>query len=238
MYANKIQQKKVAIVQSNYIPWKGYFDLINLSDEFILFDNVQYTRRDWRNRNRIKVHDGAAWLTIPVTVKGKYFQRICDTEISDHQWGKTHWGTIRHNYAKARYFKEYADFFEKLYIESSSLFFLSQINFYFLSEICHLLGIHTRITRSTDYNLMQGQTERLISLCQQVEATEYLSGPSARSYLDEKLFDQAGITLRYMDYSGYPEYEQVFPPFDHHVSIVDLILNTGPAACEYLKSFK
>src|SRR6266542_1166967 len=139
--------KKVAILQSSYIPWKGYFDLINLVDEFILFDDMQYTRRDWRNRNIIKTPKGPIWLTIPVEVKGKYYQKIKDTIISDPNWGKTHWATVVHNYSKARYFAMYREVFENLYLNSEEKF-LSRVNYLFLSAICEILGIKTKISWS------------------------------------------------------------------------------------------
>jgi hypothetical protein len=228
--------KRVAIVQSNYIPWKGYFDLINSVDEFILFDDMQYTRRDWRNRNKIKTPQGSLWLTIPVQAKGKYYQKIRETEISDAQWSEQHWKTIVHNYTQAKYFQEYRGFFEELYGDARESL-LGQVNYRFLNAICQLLDIQTRISWSMDYHLIEGKTERLVDLCQQAGATEYLSGPSAKGYIDETLFEQAGIALRFSDYSGYLEYEQLFPPFDHHVSIIDLIFNTGSDARRYMKSF-
>src|SRR4026207_404505 len=107
--------KTIAVVQSNYIPWRGYFDLINSVDEFILYDDVQYTIRDWRNRNIIKTSRGSLWLTIPVRVKGKYYQKIKDTKIGDPEWNQRHWTSITHNYAKARYFRQYRETFEELY---------------------------------------------------------------------------------------------------------------------------
>lgn len=228
--------KKLAIVQSNYIPWKGYFDLINAVDEFILFDYVQYTRRDWRNRNKIKTRDGLKWLTIPVTVKGKYYQRIMETRIRDPRWGERHFETIRHNYARARYFSQYEDLFADLYLSCTSDY-LSEINCRFLGAICELLGITTRLTWSTDYRIIEGKTERLVDLCKQAGAKHYVSGPTAQGYLDEELFKQEGLKVTYIDYSGYPEYPQLFPPFEHGVSIIDLIFNVGPDATKYLKSF-
>jgi hypothetical protein len=228
--------KKLAIVQSNYIPWKGYFDLMNLVDEFILFDDMQYTRRDWRNRNRIKTQNGVKWLTIPVKAKGKYHQRIRETTISDQRWNLRHWQTIVHGYSKARHFETYKDQFEELYLKSTEEY-LSQINYRFLTGICQILGIDTRLSWSMDYDLIEGRTERLVHLCEQAGASEYVSGPSARGYLDEDLFAAAGIAVSYIDYSGYVEYEQLFPPFEHHVSIIDLILNVGPDAAKYLMSF-
>lgn len=228
--------KKVAILQSNYIPWKGYFDLINLVDEFILFDDMQYTRRDWRNRNQIKTRDGLKWLTIPVVVKGNFFQKIKDTRVSDPGWARRHWESIVHNYSKAKHFALYREEFEQLYLGPQDSF-LSQINYAFLSAICKILGINTRISWSDDYTSVEGKTERLVSLCKQAGATTYISGPAARDYIDETLFNNEGISLEYMDYSSYPEYRQLFPPFEHRVSIIDLIFNEGPDAPKYMKSF-
>lgn len=229
-------EKTVAVVQSNYIPWKGYFDLIHLVDEFILYDDVQYTRRDWRNRNIIKTPTGPIWLTIPVAVKGKYFQKIKDTTISDPNWGKTHWATIVHNYSKTRYFGMHREVFEGLYLQSAERN-LSRVNYLFLNAICGLLGIKTKISWSMDYNPGTGKTERLVELSKQAGATEYISGPAAKHYLQEELFSKEGIALRYIDYSSYPEYTQLSPPFDHKVSIIDLIFNEGPNATKYMKSF-
>ena len=228
--------KKVAIVQSNYIPWKGYFDIINSVDEFILFDDMQYTRRDWRNRNRIKTQKGVEWLTIPIEVKGRYHQKIRETLIADPEWAKKHWATIVHNYSKAACFKDYKDFFEGLYLGGTEKY-LSGANYRFIKAVCDMLGVKTQITWSMDYTVVGGKTKRLTSLCTQAHATQYISGPSAKSYIDEELFKKEGITLAYMDYSGYPEYRQLFPPFDHFVSVVDLILNEGLDAKKYMKSF-
>ena len=228
--------KRVAIVQSNYIPWKGYFDLINSVDEFILYDDMQYTRRDWRNRNRIKTPNGPIWLTIPVEVKGKYMQKIRDTVVSDPDWSRRHWETILHNYGRAACFREYRPAFEALYLRCQERQ-LSAINHRFITAICGILGIQTRISWSMDYRLAEGKTERLVDLCRQAGATEYLSGPAARDYIDPEPFHAAGITLRYMDYGGYPEYGQLNPPFVHEVSVIDLILNVGREAPKYMKSF-
>jgi hypothetical protein len=225
--------KCVAIVQSNYIPWKGYFDIINSSDEFILFDDMQYTTRDWRNRNRIKTKKGLMWLTIPVLIKGKHHQKIRETMISDQEWGIKHWKSIFTNYARADYFESYRTVFERLYFDTKEQS-LSRINYKFIAAICGLLGITTRISWSMDYPLTEGKTERLVDLCIQAGATQYLSGPSAKAYLQEKLFTEKGISVRYMDYS---EYTQLFPPFVHEVSIVDLIFNAGSDSPKYMKSF-
>lgn len=229
--------KVIAILQSNYIPWKGYFDLINSVDEFVLYDDMQYTRRDWRNRNKIKTPSGTQWLTIPVQVKGKYSQRINETHISDSAWAGQHWKSILTNYQRASYFQHYHDLFEALYMSASQTL-LSQINEHFLRAICEVLGIKTRISWSSEYEIIDGKTERLVSICQQSGATHYMSGPAAKSYIDAAQFQAAGISLSFMDYDGYPEYPQLFPPFDHAVSILDLIFNVGTDAPNYMKSFR
>jgi hypothetical protein len=228
--------KRVAIVQSCYIPWKGYFDLVNRVDEFILYDDRQYTRRDWRNRNRIKTAQGTQWLTIPVDVKGRYHQRIDETRVSDPSWAERHWKTLRHAYASAPHFDDYREFVEALYADPGGPF-LSDINRRFLDALSGVLGIETKLSRSTDYEVEGAKTERLVNLCRAADADVYLSGPRARQYLEEERFAEAGIVLEYIDYSGYPEYPQLHPPFDHNVTVLDLLFATGAEARRYMKSF-
>lgn len=229
--------KRVAILQSNYIPWRGYFDLINRVDEFILFDDMQYTRRDWRNRNRIKTPHGVQWLTIPVQVKGKYLQPINQTRVEGPAWAGQHWRRLAQCYCKAPFFDRYAPALEQLYRDVEADQLLSQINYRFLSLICELLGIRTRLSWSTDYQSAEGKTERLVSLCRQAGANAYLSGPAARDYIKSEYFAEAGIDLSYMDYSGYPEYRQMYPPFEPAVTVLDLLFNEGPDAPRFMRSF-
>jgi len=230
------ESKKVIITQSNYIPWKGYFDAIQLVDEVILYDDVQYTKRDWRNRNKIKTPQGVKWLSIPVEVKGKYFQAIKDTKISEPKWNVKHWNTLQGNYAKAPFFKEYQEFFKDLYLNCEEEY-LSLINFRFLEGINKILGIDTPMRFSSDFELVDGKTDRLVDLCKKLGATDYYSGPAAKDYMDEDLFTQEGVKVHYLDYSGYPEYEQLNPPFTHGVSILDLIFNVGEDSPSYMKNF-
>jgi hypothetical protein len=176
------------------------------------------------------------WLTIPVQVKGKYFQKIKDTLISDSEWNKEHWKSIKHNYSRTNYFDKYKDFFADLYLNCQEES-LSMINYRFLTSICHILNIDTKISWSMDYELVDGKTERLVNLCKQAKATEYISGPAAKDYIDSELFKKEGIKLDFIDYSCYPEYNQLFPPFEHGVSIIDLIFNEGANATKYMKSF-
>ncbi len=228
---------KILITQSNYIPWKGYFDSINIADEFVLYDDMQYTRRDWRNRNQIKTKDGLKWLTIPVEVKGKYFQKINETRVSEPDWGEKHWNTIKHNYSKAKYYNEYRNVFEELYLNGKEEF-LSQINYKFIKAICGILGIKTRLKWSGEFELLEEKTERLVNICKTAGATDYYSGPAAKAYMNEKLFEKENIKVHYFDYSGYPVYNQMYGEFTHAVSIIDLIFNEGPHSTKFMKSFK
>ena len=225
--------KRVAIVQSSYIPWKGFFDLMRRVDELVLFDDVQFTRRDWRNRNRIKTPQGLKWLTIPVEAKGNYRRAIEDMRVSDAAWSSRHWTTLRHAYARAPCFEAYAPRIEELY-RTATQERLSEINHRFLVAVRDMLGIETAVTWSSDYGGSGRKSERLVSLCRAAGATEYLSGPSARAYLDEDLFAAAGIRVAWMSYEGYPEYEQLHPPFEHGVSVLDLIFHTGPHALDHM----
>jgi hypothetical protein len=226
--------KKVAIVQSNYIPWKGYFDLIAAVDEFILYDEMQYTRRDWRNRNQIKTCQGVQWLTVPVRVKGKYHQRICDTEIDGTDWAQTHWKTLSQNYQRAPCFANVATWLAPLYLDQSYVT-ISELNRRLIEAVCGYLGITTRISNSSDYQLLEGKTERLVDLCVQTGAREYVSGPSARGYIDQSLFAESGINLAWFDYTGYAEYPQLWGAFSHFVTVLDLLFNCGAQSPQYMR---
>lgn len=225
--------KKVAIVQSNYIPWKGYFDMIASVDEFILFDDMQYTRRDWRNRNQIKTPQGVQWLTVPVRVKGRYLQTIRETELDGADWAASHWNSLKQNYSKARHFQEIAEWLQPLY--QQEFYLLSGLNRAFIEAVCRYLGIGTTISSSWDYVLADGKTERLVDLCAQAGGGTYVSGPAARDYLVPEVFQAAGVKLEWFDYSGYPEYPQLWGDFVHGVSILDLLFNCGRDAARYMR---
>jgi hypothetical protein len=227
--------KRIAIVQSSYIPWKGYFDLIRSVDHFVLFDDMQFTRRDWRSRNRIKTAQGLQWLSVPVEVKGKFHQRICDTRIANPDWQGLHWRALHHAYARARYFERYRDAIETTYSTFAGEPSLSMVNRRLIEVLCPLLEIDTPISWSMDLPQSEGKSERLLSLCQALGADEYLSGPAARDYLDESLFSAAGVQVVFADYHGYPEYPQEPGLFEHAVSALDLLFRTGPDAPRYMK---
>jgi hypothetical protein len=224
--------KKIAVIQSNYIPWKGYFDIIHDVDLFVFYDDVQYTKNDWRNRNKVKTAQGLCWLTIPVGSRED--RLICEVEIVDSSWNKKHWETIKQSYSKTPYFKQYQDFFEFIYLKTNWTN-LSMLNQFLVKTISkEFLGIKTDFKDSREYHAEGQKLERLTDLLVKVGAKSYVSGPTAKSYIDENRFIDAGIELVFKDYSGYPEYPQFFPPFEHAVSILDLLFNCGPATPYYI----
>ena len=224
--------KTVVVLQSNYIPWKGYFDLVNDADFFIFYDDLQYTKNDWRNRNRIKSANGSEWITIPA---GSDCSRlICEVELTNSAWQVKHWKTIKQNYAGCPYFDHYRAFFEEVYL-GKCWGTLSELNHFLIRHIARdFLGIDTEFADSRSYALSGQKQDRLLELLAKVGAQRYVSGPAARGYIDSERFSEAGIDLVWKDYSGYPEYSQRFPPFEHGVSIVDLLFSVGPDAPWYI----
>ncbi|MCB0335233.1 MAG: WbqC family protein [Bdellovibrionales bacterium] len=229
-------KKSAVITQSNYIPWKGYFDQIRSCDYFMLYDCVQYTRRDWRNRNQIKTPQGPKWLTIPVNVKGKFNAPINAMEVADHEWAEQHWNMIRHNYRQAPCFSELENFFCNLYELAAKETLLSKVNYLFLSEICRKIGITTPFYFSEDYELKDDKNERLVSLCKQLQVTNYISGPAAKDYLDVGAFDNEGISVEWFNYGTYPDYPQQHGPFTHAVSIIDLMMAVGDQTLSFIEN--
>jgi len=225
--------KPVAIVQSNYVPWKGYFDLIDRVDEFILLDDVQFTRRDWRNRNRIKTPHGLLWLTVPVRSRGHFHQRIDEVEISESGWAQRHWQTLRHAYGRAPAFGAVAPALEALY-EGCHQPLLTQVNEHLLRGLCDLLGIGTQISRGARMPAGTDPTERLVTLCRQAGATEYLTGPASWAYLREEAFTDEGIAVKTMSYGPYPQYAQRHGPFEDRVSVLDVLVHEGADALSYV----
>jgi hypothetical protein len=218
--------KKVGIIQSSYIPWKGYFDIIHDVDLFVFLDDVQFTVRDWRNRNKIKTPQGARWLTIPVGSKRD--RLIHEVQITDDGWGISHWKSIEQNYSKTPYYKKYKGFFEHVYLDLVWTN-LSQLNQFLVKRISlDILGVQTKFSDSREYHAQGEKLERLLDLLVKTNAEYYISGPSAKDYIVDDQIADIGIELHYKDYSGYPQYHQLFPPFDHGVTILDVLFNCGP----------
>jgi len=193
---------RVVVNQSNYLPWKGYFDLISEADIFVFYDDVQFTKNDWRNRNRIKTPKGSEWITVPV---GQNLDRlVCEVKLEDPRWQVKHWRTIEQNYRKAPHFELYRAFFEDVYLKRTWVT-LSELNHYLIREIATtFLGLRPTILDSRQFKPEGAKQDRLLGLLKQVGACHYISGPAARAYIDPVAFEAARIGLEFKDYSGYP----------------------------------
>lgn len=224
---------KVGVIQSNYIPWRGYFDFIASADLFVFHDDLQYTKGDWRNRNKIKTPKGTEWITVPVHYK-TVSQLICDTEIDNTtQWGKRHIRQWQEHYRQAPYLSDVLELLSG--IEGCQDQMLTQLNLKLIKRICEYLGISTHMLLSSELSLSGSKTDRLIDLLQKLNATTYLSGPSADGYLDRALFKQHGIQLEYKSYD-YDPYPQLWGEFEGAVTVLDLIANCGGDSVRYLRS--
>jgi hypothetical protein len=219
--------KRVALIQSAYIPWKGFFDLIGRCDEYIIYDSAAFSKNHWHNRNRIKTPSGPRWLTIPVITAGRLGQRIDEVDVNPG-WADSHWARLVQTYRGAPYFSQLEPTMKALYDSARQQLKLSAINELFIRKLTAALKLDVRIVRDTTYEATGKRTERIVSLCRGAGASHYLSGPSAAVYLEPDKFKQAGITLEWMSYGPYQPYEQLHGPFEDRVSILDVLFSLGP----------
>lgn len=226
---------KIGALQTAYLPWLGFFDQIYQADLFIIYDDLQYTRKDWRNRNRIKTSHGPTWLTVPVLSKGAHKKRICDIAIApDGRWAARHWQALKTNYARSPFFSRYSHFFHDLYGRQWK--YLAPLNREIIDYCLDRLSIRTEVLYSSDHCLEQDYlrqcagktdaTKRILFLCNRFGAKSFLEGASGKKYLKERVLEDAGIDFQYHDYS-HPRYRQRFGPFIPYLSIVDLLCNHG-----------
>jgi WbqC-like protein family len=225
--------KRVVILQSNYIPWKGYFDLIQDADECIFLEDVQYTPQNWRNRNRIKTAAGPKWLSIPVGASKS--RLLCEVELPRFRWADRHWSALVSAYGRAPYFHDYGDLAHDALFDPS-LRMLSELNQHLITVIStQVLGITTRFRDSREFRVRDhGKQERLLEILEQAGGGVYVSGPAAKAFLDPRRFASHGIEVVWKDYCGYPEYDQLYPPFRHDVTILDLLFHVGGDAPDYI----
>jgi hypothetical protein len=226
---------RLVVLQSSYIPWKGYFDLLDSADLFVVYDSVQYTKNDWRNRNVLVGADGPIWLTIPIETAGRAGQSIAEATVSDPRWARKHWTTVQQSLGRRPYFASYADEWETWYSLAAKERHLHDINGIFLRGLADQLGITTRVVDDTDLPFGgESPTARLVSLCRAAGATTYLTGPAGLRYMDLDQFRDAAIAVEVIDYSAYPIYSQRVEQFTHGVSVLDVLANTGGAAASHL----
>lgn len=225
--------KTIAILQSNYIPWKGVFDLINQVDEFVFLEDVQFTKRDWRTRNQIFYNSKKIWLSIPVK-KANRETLLNSIEIDETQsWRTSHYEKIKQSYSTSPFFDKYKWILDEIY-NDDSIVNLSQFNIKITKLIAAELGIKTVMKISTDYSLKSLRDDKIINLCRILKADVYLSGPSGKNYLNVQKFKNEKIEVKYIDYNGYPIYKQNSSEFDHQVSVIDLLFSVGPKAWWYV----
>lgn len=223
--------KTIAILQSNYIPWKGYFSIIGKSDVFVFYDSVQFTKNDWRNRNQIQTSNGLLWLSVPVGQK--ISRKINEVQITEDGWQKKHYKTIKLNYQKAPYFKDYDGFLQTVFLEKK-WDKLSDLNQYLIKTISkEFLNFETEFIDDTALSFSGDPTEKLLQIVKSLNGTRYLSGPAAKDYLDESRFINNGIQLEYIKYE-FPIYRSTFSEFTHYVSVLDLLFHCGSSSREYI----
>ncbi|HEC66702.1 MAG TPA: hypothetical protein ENI23_15605 [bacterium] len=214
-------------MQSNFLGWRGYFDLINSVDLFFLYDDVQYTRRDWRNRNRIKTDQGLKWLTVPCHKAP--FHALCTEIMIDYStdWITNHLKMFRAHYSNSLFYEKTYDLIARVYLERYDR--LVDLNEDLIRQICDVLGIETDILKTSQLTIPGAKTDRLLNAIKLGGGTDYLSGPAAKDYIEVVKFIDAGIGLSYMT-TDYSEYPQLHGSYEKYASIIDLLFNCWGAS--------
>lgn len=224
----------VSVHQPHYLPWLGYLDKIDQSDVFVILDNVQFKKREFQNRNRIKTPGGDLWLTVPVVTRGKYEQKTSEVEIDNTTtWREKHLKSLNMNYGKAPYYKEVMSKIEKFYVDTP-YDKLMDLSADMLKLFMELMGISTPIKYESEFNIPGVRSERIVNICKALGADVYLSGSGAKAYLDEELFEKESLGLEYQHYK-HPEYSQLHGDFIPYMAAVDLIFNHGTDSYEIMK---
>jgi WbqC-like protein family len=218
--------KRIAIIQSSYIPWRGFFDLIGRCDLYVIYDTAAFSKGHWHNRNRIKRASGDSWLSIPVKTASRLGQPMDEVEIAK-SWVERHWAIIKEAYQTAPFFEAEASGMEAIFAQVARETSLSKVNEGLLRWVAGHFGLNTEIRRDREFEFEGDRNQRLVDICTATRATHYLSGPSAKDYLDTNLFSEAGVTVEWMQYGPYPEYPQLHGAFDGAVSILDVLFNCG-----------
>lgn len=232
--------KRITVLQSNYLPWRGYFDFMAKSDEFIVYDSCQYTVNDWRNRNQVKTHDGVRWITVPVVTKGRFGQRIADAEVVDHRWVRTHLSTVAACLGRAASGAPMLDMLGDCYDAAAKTRWLHEINVGFLAAIHASFGFACRLSDDSEYGIDRlgelSPSAKVAELVRRAGGTRYLTGPRGLDYLDVGDFADRHIGIDVLDYSTLVPYPQLYGDFVDHVSVIDLLANAGTQSGAYLTS--
>lgn len=223
----------VVVLQPGYLPWLGFFDQMRRADVFVYYDDVQYDKHGWRNRNRIKTQTGAQWLTVPVRHSGLGFPKILDVEIdTGAAWARKHVSTLRQAYAKAPFVSVYMPALEELLMRRWER--LVDLDVAVADWIAGALGLSPAIERSSRLGIDGERSDRLVRICERFGAGTYLSGNAAQDYLDVALFERQGIAVEWQNFA-HPVYPQLHGGFVSHLSALDLLLNCGPASIDVLR---
>jgi hypothetical protein len=229
---------KIAITQPTYLPWLGYFDLIDQVDCFVILDSVQFEKQSWQQRNRIKTPAGLQWLTVPVIFRGRLGQRIQDVEIRTADFVESHLRAVELNYRRSQYFNQYFSELEGiLKVNGREGFALADLNLCLMKWLCQRLGLQKELIRSSDLNESGKRSQLLVNLCCRMKADYYLSPMGSANYLLEELarFSDSGIQVEFQNYE-HPQYSQLFPPFYPYASVLDLVFNEGERSMEIIRN--
>jgi len=219
-------------MQPGYLPWLGFFELIYNCDIFVLLDDVQYTKKDWRSRNRIRTKDGWMWLTVPVSTKNKQLQLINEARINPcSEWRKKHLKAIEINYHRAKYFRKYFPYFEKLYADDWE--YLVDLDVEIINWLMGVLNIKTPIIKSSSLNTQGKKEDKIINICRKLGAVELYDSKAAQNILDLSKFSKEGIMIKFQDYQ-HPIYNQIYKPFIPYMSVIDLLFQWGPESLNIL----
>ncbi|HAG51110.1 MAG: hypothetical protein A2X87_04490 [Deltaproteobacteria bacterium GWC2_42_51] len=217
---------RIGILQPGYLPWLGFFEQMYKSDVFVIYDDVQYDKQGWRNRNRIKTANGVQWLTVPVLVKFEDNHLVNEIKIDNKlNWRKKHLFSIKQNYSKAQYFKKYIDIFEEAY--SKEWEYLVDIDIYFILKLAECLGMgDKKIIKSSTLSVTGDRIERLVNICKLYNADIFYEGAAGKNYIDDSHFAKNGIKVEYQDYK-HPVYNQLHGDFVPYLSVIDILFNNG-----------
>ena len=216
---------QIGILQPGYLPWLGFFEQVYKSELFVVYDDVQYDKHGWRNRNRIKTANGVQWITVPVLTRGQAQPIIKDVLIDNSSdWRRKHLASLNANYSKAKYFNEYIGLFQKVYAKEWK--YLFDLDIHFIQMLLSELNLKRKMVLSSDLGIEGDRISRLIGICKHFKADSFYEGQAGKNYLEDEVFLQAGIKIVYQDYQ-HPEYSQLYGEFIPYLSIVDLLFNEG-----------